>query len=110
MIYCTEQHFLGVKEVSINTYADMRGISYPGQVETCGRLFIVIFKYLKVSYVKGRLDLICGRERASSHNYKKTCVFLLTTSHNLVLILCWGVGRPALQDGVFLVTADAKNL
>lgn len=51
-----------VIEVSVNNYAEVIGINYPGQEETCGRLFIIIFKYLKVSHVKGRLDLICGRE------------------------------------------------
>lgn len=108
MIYRQKQDFLRVKDVSIN-YAEMMGINHLGQVETSGHLLILIFKYLKVSYVKERLDLICGREWASAHNSKKTCVFLLVMSHNL-MILCWGMGQAALQVGMFLITADAKNL
>lgn len=57
-----------MKEVSVNNYAEMMGVNWDssGQVETYGRLLKIVFKHLKVCYVKERLNLLCGRDWASA--------------------------------------------
>ena len=58
----------------------------PGQMKTWS-LNDNDLKYLKVCYMKESLGFTCLSDRASGHNWMRTCMFFLIMSPNLILRL-----------------------